>query len=639
MTFDCSRFSFNSWNDYLGVGDAAGPGPADFDWNEWLSELARRMQAGTMDTVGRAVYPTTTPFGFKINAFLDNSGTQHVSIGAGRMYVDGLSAENHGPAAAAPWDPSLAELSWTAPGAAEVDVDFTAQPYYPGAALPSGNGPYLAYLDVWRRPVSFLIDPSLVETAVAVDTTGRLQTVWQVRLLDVSSVSGGVICSTPDADIPPWQALVAPSAARLTTNVVPSPQAAPCAISPTTGYTGQENQLYRVQIHQGGTANASGGVANPSATFKWSRDNASVITAVTAINPATSSAQASTSQLTVQSTGRDQTLSFQPGDWIEITDDVMELDGAATGGPTGELHQIDTNGVVKAARTITLVTPVSAGLATRLAGPVNTHTRICRWDMNAGNGKVLLSDGATLWVDLSLVGTGSPRAAAGHGAHSRKRRDGRVRPQSHDRVVSCPRFLDLSGAHRERLGRTADRGAADGRPSSLRAPLGGDVPDHGARLPPPLAAVGLRYRMLLPGHGVAQRHHGHELAAERAGQVSQPDQRDGHLPQAGDLSARRAAAADFGARQHNPHRLPAGNRGSERGRRTGERFRRRPHRARQHFEHDAARIAARHPAGSIQPGERAVRQSGRDLVRSGSPNPRSMTSSSPSGCGRSTARA
>jgi hypothetical protein len=406
MTFDCSRFSFNSWNDYLGVVMQQGRVQLDSDWNEWLSELARRMQAGTMDTVGRAVYPTTTPFGFKINAFLDNSGTQHVSIGAGRMYVDGLSAENHGPAAAAPWDPSLAELSWTAPGAAEVDVDFTAQPYYPGAALPSGNGPYLAYLDVWRRPVSFLIDPSLVETAVAVDTTGRLQTVWQVRLLDVSSVSGGVICSTPDADIPPWQALVAPSAARLTTNVVPSPQAAPCAISPTTGYTGQENQLYRVQIHQGGTANASGGVANPSATFKWSRDNASVITAVTAINPATSSAQASTSQLTVQSTGRDQTLSFQPGDWIEITDDVMELDGAATGGPTGELHQIDTNGVVKAARTITLVTPVSAGLATRLAGPVNTHTRICRWDMNAGNGKVLLSDGATLWVDLSLVGTG-----------------------------------------------------------------------------------------------------------------------------------------------------------------------------------------------------------------------------------------
>jgi hypothetical protein len=406
MTFDCSRFSFNSWNDYLGVVMQQGRVQLDSDWNEWLSELGRRTRAGTMDTVGRAVYPATTPYGFKINAFLDSGNQQHVSIGVGRMYVDGLLVENHGPSASAPWDPALAELSWTAQGASEVDVDFTQQPYYPGATLPTGNGPFLAYLDVWQRPVSFLIDPALVETAVGVDTTGRLQTVWQVKLLDVSLVSGGVTCSTQDKDIPPWQALIQPSAARLTTRVVPSSQTGPCAIAPTTGYTGQENQLYRVQIHQGGTANASGTVATPSATFKWSRDNASVITAVTAINPATSSTQANVSQLTVQSTGRDQVLGFQPGDWIEITDDFMELNGTAQGGPTGELHQIDTNGVDKTARTITLVTQVSAGLGTRLGSSTNYHTRICRWDMNAASGKVLLSDGVTQWVDLSVAGTG-----------------------------------------------------------------------------------------------------------------------------------------------------------------------------------------------------------------------------------------
>src|ERR1700734_811245 len=115
MTFDCSRFPFDPWNDYFGVVLQQGRVQLDSDWNECLSELARRIQAGTMDTVGRAVYPATTPYGFKINASVDTNNLQHVTIGAGRMYVDGLLAENHGLPASVQWDPSLAELSCTAP--------------------------------------------------------------------------------------------------------------------------------------------------------------------------------------------------------------------------------------------------------------------------------------------------------------------------------------------------------------------------------------------------------------------------------------------------------------------------------------------------------------------------------------------
>src|SRR5260370_32228687 len=149
-------------------------------------------QAGTMHTVGRAVYPAaTTPYGFKISASTDSSGAHHVAIGAGRMYVDGLLAENHGPPAQPQWDPALTELSGApqaSPPAAEVDLDFTQQPYYPGAALKPGNGPFLVYLDVWHRAVTYLEDSDLVEKAVGVDTTGRMQTVWQVNLLDVSTI-------------------------------------------------------------------------------------------------------------------------------------------------------------------------------------------------------------------------------------------------------------------------------------------------------------------------------------------------------------------------------------------------------------------------------------------------------------------
>src|SRR6516225_324976 len=96
MSFDCSRFTFNPLNDYLGVVMQQGRVQLDSDWNEWQVQFARRVQAGTMDIVGRAAYPIKiTPNAFKITASYVK-GTPSVTIGPGRMYVDGLLAENHG---------------------------------------------------------------------------------------------------------------------------------------------------------------------------------------------------------------------------------------------------------------------------------------------------------------------------------------------------------------------------------------------------------------------------------------------------------------------------------------------------------------------------------------------------------------
>ena len=82
------------------------------------------------------------------------------------------------------WDPALGEMSDTPqpPPAADTGaIDYTQQPYMPPEhRLPAGNGPFLAYLDVWVRPVDYINDPNLIEKAVGVDSTGRLQTVWQV---------------------------------------------------------------------------------------------------------------------------------------------------------------------------------------------------------------------------------------------------------------------------------------------------------------------------------------------------------------------------------------------------------------------------------------------------------------------------
>ena len=394
MSFDNSRFTFNARNDYFGVVMEQGRVQLDSDWNEWLAELRRRIQAETLDIFGRAVYPATTPFAFQITAS-SSGGTNSISIGPGRMYVDGLLAENHGVPASAQWDPALAEMSGSPqpPPSTDTDaIDFTSQPYLPNAAIASGNGPFLAYLDVWTRAITYLEDPNLVDKAVGVDTTGRLQTVWQVKLMSVPS---GTTCSSPVS-------FPASSAGQLTTGTVSTGPSGPCCLTDSTGYTGLENQFYRVEIHKPGVLATDNTYPLPSgsttATFKWSRDNASVATLVTAIAGVTNSLGNSASQLTVQSMGRDQVLGFAPGNWIEIIDDDLELNGQP-----GELHQIDS--IDFASKTITLDHPVNAASFPVDGNNQTTpsrHTRIQRWDMS---GKIYEKDKTTVWVDLDAAGS------------------------------------------------------------------------------------------------------------------------------------------------------------------------------------------------------------------------------------------
>jgi uncharacterized protein DUF6519 len=389
VTFDTSRSTFDPWNDYSAVVMEQGRVQLDSDWNEWLAEISRRTRAGTLDLVGRAAYPPTTPFAFQITASVTGT-TNSLTIGRGRMYVDGLIAENHGAHGAGGWDPALAEWSGSPqppPAADTAPVDFADQPYPPDVTLPTDTGTYLFYLDVWTRPVTWLEDADLVDIAVAVDTTGRLQTVWQVRYLPVPAGTTTWSCATPDADItyPPA------SAGQLTTGVVASTPAGPCCLSDDTGYTGLENQNYRVEIHQGGSGSDT---ADPAlATFKWSRDNGSVSTGVTSIAPATNTLNEPASQLTVLSLGRDQVLGFAPGDWIEILDDAHQLNGKP-----GELHQIDRIDV--SSRTITLTGLLSASFPPGQPTPAS-HTRVVRWDQS---GKVYHEDGTTVWWDLGAPG-------------------------------------------------------------------------------------------------------------------------------------------------------------------------------------------------------------------------------------------
>jgi hypothetical protein len=384
MSGDYSRIGFDPWLDDLGVLLQQGRPLTDRDWNDLVFQLTRRIHAGTLDTIGVAVYPAQTPDAFKIAA----SGGA-ITIGRGRMYVDGILAENHGHLNAGStltWDARLAELFAGDP------LPYDLQPYYPDAPdLPAG-GAHLVYLDVWQREVTRYIRPELVDSAIGLDTSTRLQTVWQVKVL--ANIGTGATCATPLDQITNWLPANAPSAGRLTTTTKPVPgQPDPCHVAPGSGYKGQENQLYRIEIHEGG--------APGTATFKWSRDNASIETGVAEIPTLT--------QLVVDSVGKDAVLRFSDGDWIEITDDWLELHNEP-----GLLRRIKVGGgVVDATRTITLDAALPAGqfpVDAQNKPASGRRTRIRKWDQRGA----IVDAAGTALQDLNASGsTGAITVPAG----------------------------------------------------------------------------------------------------------------------------------------------------------------------------------------------------------------------------------
>jgi hypothetical protein len=344
MAGDYTRATFDPYRDHAGVLMQQGRVTLDADWNELVELLDRRLRAETIDIIGRCVVPKETPDGFKIGL---SGGT--MTIGRGRAYVHGILTECHG-ADPAVYDPVLGEVHGTAP------LAYEKQPYFPNAAavapLPT-SGTYLAYLDVWRREVTALEEPELIEKAIGIDTATRLQTAWQVRLLEVPE---GTTCSS---ELEAWDDLTAPSAGRLTTAAVGVPvDDDPCTVPPTGGYRGTENRLYRVEVHDPGPLG--------TATFKWSRDNGSIAFPVTELDTART-------KLTVTRIGRDSVARISIGDWVEVTDDWRELNGLP-----GELRKVA--GVDDGDETITLAAALPAGAFDPL--DASRHTRVQRWDQS-----------------------------------------------------------------------------------------------------------------------------------------------------------------------------------------------------------------------------------------------------------------
>src|SRR5690606_31499050 len=146
MATDLSRIRHDPLLDWSGVQLKQGGVLLDADANELVAVLDRRLRALASDVLGRSTVSQTTPDAFRITA--SGGGLE---IGRGRMYVDGLLAENHGGGEPA-FDPLLAEPNAVDP------LDYTSQPYLPAPPDLPTTGRHLVYLDVWNREVTALED-------------------------------------------------------------------------------------------------------------------------------------------------------------------------------------------------------------------------------------------------------------------------------------------------------------------------------------------------------------------------------------------------------------------------------------------------------------------------------------------------
>ena len=221
MGGDFSRVRFQPGKHFAAVLLQQGRVQLDSDANEAESIREHRERTLVRDLLG--------PAAFVGDGFAMSAEGDRLTIGAGHAWIDGL----------------LCELA--------TDTDAAAQPDLPSTRPPDENGLHLAYLEVWQREVSATEDETLREPALGgPDTTVRVTNVAQVRF---ERVAGDARRRKADWSIPS--------------------DSTDATLAVRGRYAGTENQLYRIDIHDGGDR----------PTFKWSRNNGWTTAAVTTWTP------------------------------------------------------------------------------------------------------------------------------------------------------------------------------------------------------------------------------------------------------------------------------------------------------------------------------------------------------------------
>jgi hypothetical protein len=393
MKGDFSRDTFDPLKHFTRVLMQQGRVQLDADWNEQTALLWHYIRALSADLIGQHGGPDglcgfaiVTPD--KLNTLTDaeKAGADDLGelkpsllgnflIGTGRYYVGGLLCENERMALYAP--------SKNAPGYDQRDL----------RADELSEGDYFIYLDAWEQHVTSFEDESIREVALGSqgpDTTTRARVAWQVRALDIANLPDflKLDCQTI-MNSKAWLDLVGSlqpdnrGRLRAKADEPEDPDSfEPCITSPDARFRGAENQLYRVEIHRGGT------VGTP-ATFKWSRENGSVVLPVRNV---------SGKVVTLDSMGRDARSGVEVGDWVEIYDsDSPRIDDLT---PLVQVVAVDP-----VEMTVTLsAEPHAETERDERASPTMSNPLLRRWDQKAGDprrGGLELRDGAALIKEVS----------------------------------------------------------------------------------------------------------------------------------------------------------------------------------------------------------------------------------------------
>lgn len=300
MNGDFSRDTFDPLMRFSRVLLQQGRVHVDADWNEQVSILLHHLRALAADVIG-----SFGGLGFEISAItLDAGGhVEDFAIGEGQYYVDGFLCES-----------PLGSM-------------YAKQDGNPPDGVP--DLPVLVYLDVWERHLTFLEQPSIREVALdGPDTSSRARVICQVRTTDEAPEGLGI---TDPADVKDnwdeWKTLWQPENRGLMAACAQTGQQSTdiCIEPPESRYRGPENQLYRVEIHEEGPAASSEDAAEAAgATFKWSRENASVAFAIETLT--INDADVLTTVI-LEHLGKDVRFGLQVGDWVEILDEDAVLRG------------------------------------------------------------------------------------------------------------------------------------------------------------------------------------------------------------------------------------------------------------------------------------------------------------------------
>jgi hypothetical protein len=336
MNGDLTRVTFDPLKRYLRVVMQQGRVQLDADWNEQTAILLHFLQTLAADLIGQHGGPPDLVkvggaiiqknLGFEIitsdsqliaigditekdrSIAMLEAASPKILIGKGRYYVEGRLCEIDD------YLPYSKQLGY--PWLNEQGTEEKFNELVPGL--------YLAYLDVWERFVTSLEDPGIREVALnGADTAARYKQVWQIKIKTPAlSPDDAVRCVNFDwdrqlNDLKPKNRGSLRAKAKEDSD---SDQDKLCIAAPDARFRGVENHLYRVEVHQGGMAanNDSRGGA-PIATFKWSRENGSIVAPVL---------KKDGNKLIVGGF-RDSARWFTDGgQWVELTHDEIELRGA-----------------------------------------------------------------------------------------------------------------------------------------------------------------------------------------------------------------------------------------------------------------------------------------------------------------------